>query len=237
MHHVLWFSKQSQTLGQTRPRWQMPNLRPCSTFGGLCLQVNKLTLDAWSNWNAHVTECRPHSLPTWETAAFTGPLLANAFLAVFRSNMTFESSIRDIMRTIVSHIFIIWTMNSSRCSSHFLFHVLQGQEIPTTIAASWLNWIILRFTFLLPLNYLLNINAFIFHWLGMNCCSRMVRGGGPGGPVPYRVYVDSCMVILCLLALAPASPLIAPACLLYFLLCQPIFRCKQLATTSSGCLE
>jgi hypothetical protein len=121
------------------------------------------------------------------------------------------------------------SLNSSSDLSHYYsVSYVQGREIPTTIAASWLNWIILRFTFLLPLNYLLNINAFIFHWFGMNCCSRMVRGGGPGGPVPYRVYVDSCMVILCLLALAPASPLIAPACLLYFLLCQPLFRCKQL---------
>lgn len=51
-----------------------------------------------------------------------------------------------------------------------------------------------------------------------------MRGGGPGGPTPYRIYVDSGVVIMCCLALAPASPLIAPACFCYFLFCQPILR-------------
>jgi hypothetical protein len=47
---------------------------------------------------------------------------------------------------------------------------------------------------------------------------------GPGGPVPYRIYVDSGVVFLCVVALAPVSPLIAPAALLYFLVFSPMLR-------------
>ena len=47
---------------------------------------------------------------------------------------------------------------------------------------------------------------------------------GPGTPTPYRIYVDSGIVLLCLMALAPASPIIAPACFAYFLVFQPILR-------------
>lgn len=47
---------------------------------------------------------------------------------------------------------------------------------------------------------------------------------GPGPPTPYRIYVDSGTVLLCLMALAPASPIIAPACFAYFLIFQPILR-------------
>lgn len=44
------------------------------------------------------------------------------------------------------------------------------------------------------------------------------------GPVPYRIYVDSSVVMLCVFALAPASPLIAPAAFVYFLFCIPLLR-------------
>ena len=47
---------------------------------------------------------------------------------------------------------------------------------------------------------------------------------GPGQPTPYRIYVDSGIVLLCLLALAPSSPLVAPACFVYYLVFQPILR-------------
>ena len=43
-------------------------------------------------------------------------------------------------------------------------------------------------------------------------------------PTPYRIYVDSGIVMLCLMTLAPASPLVAPACFAYFLVFQPILR-------------
>ena len=47
---------------------------------------------------------------------------------------------------------------------------------------------------------------------------------GAGPPIPYRIYVDSGVVLLCLFALAPASPLIAPAACMYFLISLPLLR-------------
>jgi Calcium-dependent channel, 7TM region, putative phosphate len=99
-----------------------------------------------------------------------------------------------------------------------------ARSIPTVTAVSWLNWIIVRLLINLPLNYLLQINSFVYHAIGCDCCSRLMRGGGPGGPVPYRIYIDSGMVFLCLQALAPVSPLVAPACFFYFLFLQPLLR-------------
>lgn len=49
-------------------------------------------------------------------------------------------------------------------------------------------------------------------------------GGGPGGPIPYRIYIDSGVVFLCTVALSPVAPLVAPAALLYFLYCTPLWR-------------
>jgi len=49
-------------------------------------------------------------------------------------------------------------------------------------------------------------------------------GGGPGGPIPYRIYIDSGVVFMCVVALSPVSPLVAPAALLYFLYCAPLWR-------------
>ena len=99
-----------------------------------------------------------------------------------------------------------------------------ASAIPTKISPQWLNWIIVRTTMTLPLHYLLQINTFVFSFLGWHCCSRMVRGGGPGGPVPYRVFIDTGVVLLCVVALAPASPLVAPCALVHFLFSEPILR-------------
>jgi Calcium-dependent channel, 7TM region, putative phosphate len=99
-----------------------------------------------------------------------------------------------------------------------------AQTIPTVVAVSWLNWILMRLLIILPLNHLLQITSFIYDFLGLPCLSRAMRGGGPGGPVPYRIYIDSGMVFLCLHALAPVAPIIAPACLCYFLFSQPLLR-------------
>ena len=120
--------------------------------------------------------------------------------------------------------------------------------IPTQVSATWLNWMIVRVTIVLPTQYLLQMNTFVFSWLGLTCCARTVRGGGEkiwcydyvnlvhasteaslslsgaGAPVPYRIYVDSGVVMLCLFALAPASPLIAAAAFIYFLFCAPLLR-------------
>ena len=95
---------------------------------------------------------------------------------------------------------------------------------PTFIAPTWLNWIIYRFTIILPINFLLQFNTFLFSFLGWKCCSRITIGGGPGGPVPYRIYVDSGVVFMCTAALGPASPIVALAALAYFFVSEPLLR-------------
>ena len=49
-------------------------------------------------------------------------------------------------------------------------------------------------------------------------------GGGAGGPIPYRIYIDSGVVFMCVIGLSPVSPLLAPASLCYFLFCAPLWR-------------
>lgn len=95
---------------------------------------------------------------------------------------------------------------------------------PLGVSAIWLNWIIVRATMTLPLQYLITINSFVFDCIGWKCCARCVMGGGPGGPIPYRIYIDGGVVFLCVVALAPQSPLVAVAALLYFLICSPLWR-------------
>ena len=43
-------------------------------------------------------------------------------------------------------------------------------------------------------------------------------------PVPLRIYVDSGVVFLCLVALSPACPLIAPFAMIYYLVFSPMLR-------------
>jgi len=96
--------------------------------------------------------------------------------------------------------------------------------IPTGVSATWINWIILHSTLILPNQYLLQFNSFVFQYIGWNCCARSVMGGGPGGNIPYRLYIDSCVVLMCTVALSPASPIVAPCALLYFLILFPLLR-------------
>jgi len=92
------------------------------------------------------------------------------------------------------------------------------------VASTWMNWIIIRTTVILPANYLLQINTLLFYFLDWKCCFRAVRGGGPGGHTPYRIYIDSGVVFLCMIALSVASPLVAPCAFVYFLCCAPLWR-------------
>ncbi|GKY91495.1 hypothetical protein MPSEU_000121700 [Mayamaea pseudoterrestris] len=130
--------------------------------------------------------------------AFTGQLLANMVIDGFK-----EGSIGTEFAAVLRQV---------------------ATTIPSTLSATWLNWIIFRVTLTLPMNYLLNVNTFAFACLGWNCCSRMVRGGGPGGPLPYRLYVDTGTVLMCCVALGPSSPLVSLVCLMYFIVMEPLMR-------------
>lgn len=97
-------------------------------------------------------------------------------------------------------------------------------NIPLGVSGTWLNWIIVRTTMTLPLQYLIQVNSFVFEFFGLKCCARCVMGGGPGGPIPYRIYIDGGVVFLCVVALAPQSPLVCVAALLYYFFCIPLWR-------------
>jgi hypothetical protein len=131
--------------------------------------------------------------------AFTGPILAQWVMNAIDNDFDFGNGLREALRLIAG-------------------------ATSTVVSANWLNWIIYRFTIIVPVNYLLQFNTFMFHFLGLRCCSRLTIGGGPGGPVPYRLFVDSGVVLMCTVALAPASPLVAPAALVYFYVLEPVLR-------------
>lgn len=94
--------------------------------------------------------------------------------------------------------------------------VTVANSIPTEQAPVWMNWIIIRFTWTLPFSYLLQANTFAFTIINWPWCGRLMRGGGPGGPPPYRMYVDSGTAFMCVVAMAPACPLMAPIAFGYF---------------------
>ena len=102
--------------------------------------------------------------------AFTGQLLANMVINAIKEG-SLGVEIADVLRQVAT-------------------------TIPSTLSAAWINWTVLRIVSVCPLNYLLNVNTFAFSWLGWNCCSRMMRGGGPGGPTPYRLYIDTGTVLV-----------------------------------------
>ena len=52
-----------------------------------------------------------------------------------------------------------------------------ADTIPLQQSITWLNWILVRFLFVIPLNYLLNINNFLFSMIGWKCCARILSGG------------------------------------------------------------
>lgn len=84
--------------------------------------------------------------------AFTGTSLGTMFLEAWTSNLNIGEQTRTLLSTVAA-------------------------TIPTTVGATWLNWILLRFTFTLPVNYLLQFNNFLFRALHMNCCARLTAGG------------------------------------------------------------
>lgn len=131
--------------------------------------------------------------------AFTGQLLANMVINAFK-----EGSLGTEFATVLRQV---------------------ATTIPSTLSATWLNWIIFRVTLTLPMNYLLNINTFAFAFLGWNCCSRMVRGGGPGGPTPYRLYVDTGTVLVSFRKLIQLIvPFNTPDSVLLCLMCEDVLH-------------
>jgi Calcium-dependent channel, 7TM region, putative phosphate len=173
-----------------------------TTFFALCPVMFKTIANFGSNAHSvYKAEFKAMQFYWWfiVLTAFTGSSLANMVIQGFSEGIRIGSEATKVLANVAA-------------------------TIPTLISATWLNWIIVRTTITLPLQYLIQLNSFLFSFLGWKCCSRINRGGGPGGPVPYRIYIDSGVVFLCTVALGPAAPLLPPCSLLYFLFCWPLLR-------------
>jgi len=123
--------------------------------------------------------------------AFTGTTLTQMLTEVFINRKSLGGQIRLVLAGVAN-------------------------SIPTQQAPVWMNWLIVRFTYTLPLMYLFRASTFAFRILPWPCCSRRTQGGGPGGPRPFRFFVDSGTAHMCVVAIAPVCPLMAPVALLYF---------------------
>merc|ERR1712151_487659 len=133
----------------------------------------------------------------WLTS-FTGVTIANSILAAWQSNQL-TPSLTALVKAI-------------------------ADTIPVSISFNWTNTIILRTTMTLPWLYLLQLNTFLFQCLRCNCLARMMMGGGSGGDLPYRAYIDAGTTFLCVVTLSFAAPLVAPFALMFFLVSEPVWR-------------
>jgi len=173
-----------------------------TTFFALCPTMFKTIANFGSNAHSvYKAEFKAMQYYWWFLilTAFTGNSLANMVIQGFNAGLSIGAEATKVLANVAA-------------------------TIPTIISATWLNWIIVRSTITLPLQYLIQMNSFLFTFLGWKCCSRINRGGGPGGPVPYRIYLDSGVVFLCAVALGPAAPLVTPFAFMYFLFCWPLMR-------------
>jgi hypothetical protein len=90
-------------------------------------------------------------------SAFTGTSFSTAVVNGFNEGIQIGSEIQKVVATAAA-------------------------TIPTQVSATWLNWMIVRSFVVLPTQYLLQLNTFLFSWVGLTCCTRTVRGGGKLDP-------------------------------------------------------
>jgi hypothetical protein len=69
----------------------------------------------------------------------------------------------------------------------------------------------------------LELRMHLHHYF-RHACFVSFLNSGPGGPPPYRIYIDSGTVFLCTVALGPVCPTIAPFAFLYFCVMNPLLR-------------
>eukprot|EP00751_Fragilariopsis_kerguelensis_P019662 CAMPEP_0170886452 /NCGR_PEP_ID=MMETSP0734-20130129/36748_1 /TAXON_ID=186038 /ORGANISM="Fragilariopsis kerguelensis, Strain L26-C5" /LENGTH=1066 /DNA_ID=CAMNT_0011272587 /DNA_START=673 /DNA_END=3874 /DNA_ORIENTATION=+ len=99
-----------------------------------------------------------------------------------------------------------------------------ANAVPNTTSFFWTGWILQQTFMILPYMYFLQFNNFLFTFLNLKCVARATAGGGPGGVVPYRIYVNVSVIFLCVVALAPLSPVLAPVAMMYLLFIIPMLK-------------
>jgi len=131
--------------------------------------------------------------------AFGGTSLATLVIAAFQNNDVTVSGAQHILNTL-------------------------GNALPVITSWYWTTWIIAQNLMVLPFMYFLQFNNFLFTALRWNCGARATAGGGPGGVVPYRIYVNVGVIFLCVVALAPLNPVLAPFAMMYLLFIGPMLK-------------
>lgn len=106
--------------------------------------------------------------------------------------------------------------------STFLTEV--ANTIPTTLGPTALSYMLSSSLFSLPLFYLLQAANIGTKLLCQFWINRVMKGGGPGTLVPYRIYIDSGYIFSCIVAMAPLCPLLGIFGLIYFIVISPILR-------------
>mmetsp|Transcript_106364 Transcript_106364/g.216917 ORF Transcript_106364/g.216917 Transcript_106364/m.216917 type:complete len:1248 (+) Transcript_106364:328-4071(+) len=96
--------------------------------------------------------------------------------------------------------------------------------VPTKMGPTALTYIIFASTITWPTLYFLQLNNYLTTIFRLGWINRILKGGGPGSEVPYRIYVDSGYVFACMTSLAPLCPLVAPFGLMYFVILSPMLR-------------
>mmetsp|Transcript_24447 Transcript_24447/g.67563 ORF Transcript_24447/g.67563 Transcript_24447/m.67563 type:complete len:1179 (+) Transcript_24447:381-3917(+) len=99
-----------------------------------------------------------------------------------------------------------------------------AQTVPSQLGPAALSFIMFSAFISWPAMYFLQVNHFLTSMFRLGWINRLLKGGGPGAEIPYRIYVDSGYVLACVTSLAPLCPLIGPVALIYFIILAPMLR-------------
>lgn len=111
-------------------------------------------------------------------SAFTGTSFSRAFINGFNEGLSLGAEIRNVIESTAKDIPIIVSANWLNVSLNQNRHINQCIELGTNHCSITAQWMIVRTFAVLPTQYLLQLNTFVFTAFGLKCCARTVRGGG-----------------------------------------------------------
>jgi hypothetical protein len=124
-------------------------------FFALCPQIFKM-MSNFGSGAASIPEAEQRAIKYYWffmlVTAFTGTSLATVVYEGVLASLDVGGTVKGVLRSVAN-------------------------TVPTTVSAQWMSWIIFRTGIVLPYNYLLQFNNFLFSTLGLNCCARATTGG------------------------------------------------------------
>ena len=124
-------------------------------FFALCPQIFKM-MSNFGSGAASIAEAEHRAIKYYWffmlVTAFTGTSLATVVYEGLLASLDVGGTVKGVLRSVAN-------------------------TVPTTVSAQWLSWIIFRTGIVLPYNYLLQFNNFLFTALGWKCCARATAGG------------------------------------------------------------